>query len=68
MALHGLRSLRSVLQNRFPITEWGIGNRESGMGNRESGMGNRESRIGNRESGSGKLSGVSQAFFLKVVD
>ncbi|MEG3958642.1 hypothetical protein [Microcoleus sp. herbarium2] len=47
MALHGLRSLRSVLQNRFPITELGIEN---------------------RESGSGKLSGISQAFFSKVVD
>jgi hypothetical protein len=54
MALHGLRSLRSVLQNRFPITDLGIGNRESG--------------IGNRESGIGKLSGISQAFFSKVVD
>ncbi|NQE34822.1 hypothetical protein E5S67_02551 [Microcoleus sp. IPMA8] len=29
MALHGLRSLRSVLQNRFQITEWGIANGES---------------------------------------
>jgi hypothetical protein len=47
MALHGLRSLRSVLQNRFQITELGIGNRESGIG---------------------KLSGISQAFFSKVVD
>ena len=53
MALHGLRSLRSVLQNRFPITEWGIGNRESGIGNRELGIGNRESGIGNWESGIG---------------
>jgi hypothetical protein len=61
MALHGLRSLRSVLQNRFGITELGIGNRESGIGNRESG-------IGHRESGIGKLSGISQAFFSKVVD
>jgi hypothetical protein len=54
MALHGLRSLRSVLQNRLEITELGIANRES--------------RIGNRESGIGKLSGISQAFFSKVVD
>jgi hypothetical protein len=61
MALHGLRSLRSVLQNRLEITELGIGNRESGIGNWESG-------IGNRESGIGKLSGISQAFFSKVVD
>ena len=55
MALHGLRSLRSVLQNRFGITQWesGIGNRESGIGNRESGIGNREPGIGNRESGTG---------------
>ncbi|WP_445176415.1 hypothetical protein [Microcoleus sp.] len=60
MALHGLRSLRSVLQNRFPITELGIGNRESGIGNWELG-------IGNWESGIGKLSGISQAFFSKVV-
>src|SRR4028119_1314296 len=49
MALHRLRSLRSVLQNRFPITELGIGNRESGIGNRELGIGNRESGIANRE-------------------
>gem|GEM_PF-2075103 len=52
MALHGLRSLRSVLQNHFRITR---------------GIANRESRIGNRESGIGKLSGISQAFFSKVV-
>ncbi|MEG4634162.1 hypothetical protein QUB56_32110 [Microcoleus sp. AR_TQ3_B6] len=60
MALHRLRSLRTVLQNRFRITELGTGNRELGtgnrqpsIGNRQSGIGNREPAIGNRQSGIG---------------
>ena len=68
MALHGLRSVGSVLQNRFRITELGIGNRVSGIGYRASGIGHRASGIGHRVSGIGKLSGISQAFFSKVVD
>jgi hypothetical protein len=59
MALHGLRSLRSVLQNRLEITELGTGNRESGIGNRASGIANWESGIGHRELGIGhRASGI----------
>ena len=50
--LHGFARLAifAVPQNRFPITESGIGNRQSGISNRESAIRNQQSAIGNRQS------------------
>ena len=59
--LHGFARLvfLAVLQNRFVITEFGIGTRELRIGDRESGIGNWQLGIGNWRSG------ISQAFFPK---
>ena len=74
--LHGFAQLAFFAERTAkPLSDYRIGNRESGIGNCqlpianwESGIGNRELGIGNWESGIGKLSGISQAFFSKVVD
>ena len=53
--LHGFARLAFFAERTAkPLSDYRIGNWESG--------------IGNRESGIGKLSGISQAFFSKVVD
>jgi hypothetical protein len=67
--LHGFARLAFFAERSAkPLSDYRIGNRELGIANRELGIGNWESRIANRESGIGKLSGISQAFFSKVVD
>jgi hypothetical protein len=58
--LHGFARL-AFFAERTACTAFRLPNWEPGIGNPESG-------IGNRESGIGKLSGISQAFFSKVVD
>ena len=68
LAFFAERTAKPLSDYRMGNWESGIGNWESGIGNRESGIGNRELGIGNWESGIGKLSGISQAFFSKVVD
>ncbi len=59
--LHGFARLAFFAERTAkPLRDYRIGNRESRFAIRESRFGNRESRIG-------KLSGISQAFFSKVV-